>query len=131
MFKNNEKNILNFIKIGPIFVILFSVMITFIMIQNNNKNFEEEIQKIKYSAIEEKKIQIKREVQRVYDFIEYEQNLEIDKIKHNIKEQVLEAYEVAMSIYKEGVRENISIFEIKRLISEALRNIRFNKGRGY
>lgn len=51
------------------------------------------------------------------------------KIKTNLRDRVCEAHAIASSIYRNN--QDKSAEEIKLLISDALRDIRFSKGRGY
>jgi len=127
--KSNEQKILNLIKITPLFIIVFAFIISFIIINENNNNFQEEIQKIKINSLEEKKRIVKREVQRVYDLIKSEKNLAIKKLKKDIKERVYEAHSIAKSIYNNN--QDKSKKEIVKLITDTLRDIRFNNDRGY
>lgn len=129
MLYKSEKRILNLMKIGPFFVILFSLLITLLIIENNNQLFEEEIKHIKESSIKEKKELIQREVQRLFTFISNEKKSTINRIKINNKTRVREAHTIAISIFERNKHKSKK--EIIKLIKDALRNIRFNKGRGY
>lgn len=129
MVNKEEKKILNLIKILPIFIIIFSVIVTYIIISDNNTKFEFEIKKLQIDSTNQKKELLKNEVQRVYQFIKNEENETITKIKFNVKEKVYEAHTIATSIYTNN--KNKSKDEIIKLIKDALRNIRFNNNRGY
>ena len=72
---------------------------------------------------------IKNEVLKVHDLIKSEKAQSIKKIKTKLQERVHEAHTIASSIYRNN--QDKSPQEIKLLISDALRDIRFNKGRGY
>ncbi len=129
MLNKDEIKILRTVKLGPLFVIIFSIIVIFIMIQNNNIQFAKEIKNIKEESILEKKLLVKREVQRVYDFIESEKKQTVQRIKENIKNRVREAHDIATAIYENNLDKNQN--EVKKLINDALRVIRFSKGRGY
>jgi len=129
MLNKDELKILRTVKLGPLFVIIFSVIVIFIMIQNNNIQFSKEIQKIKEESILEKKQLVKREVERVYDFIYSEKKQTVQRIKENIKNRVREAHSIATAIYQNNLDKKPE--QIKKLINDTLRAIRFNKGRGY
>ena len=129
MLNKDEQKILRTVKLGPLFVIIFSIIIIFIMIQNNNIQFAKEVQNIKKESILEKKELVKREVERVYNFIESEKKQTIQRIKTNIKNRVREAHDIATAIYENNLDKDQN--EVKKLINDALRVIRFSKGRGY
>jgi len=50
-------------------------------------------------------------------------------LKNDIKEHVYQAHDIASNIYENN--KNKSEKEVTKLISDALRNVRFNDGRGY
>ena len=127
MLHNDEKRLLNLINLGPIFIIFFSLIITFTMIENSNTLIQDEMKEIREESLNQKKIQIKTEVQRVYNLIHNEKIKTINNIHNNLKHRVEEAYIIANSIYKKNPEKNIN--EIKKLIKDALREIRFDKKR--
>lgn len=129
MVNKEEQKILNLVKILPVLIIIFSILVTYIVISDNTTKFELEINKLQIDSTNEKKELLKNEVQRVYQFIKNEENDAITKIKFNIKEKVYEAHTIASSIYKNN--KNKSKKEITKLIKDALRDIRFNNKRGY
>jgi len=129
MINKDEKNILNLLKIGPFFVILFSLLITYVMIENNNQNFENEIERAKEDSLHQKKELIKKEVDKVLSLIENEKQLTIKKLKGNIKQRVYTAHTIATSIYNENRDKPDN--QIKKMIKDALRNVRFYDNRGY
>ena len=129
MLYDTENKVLNLIKLGPISVILFSIVITYIVIQNNNLYFDKELREIKQESINQKKELIKTEVEQVYEFIDSEKKQTQDKLKINIKKRVYEAHTIANSIYKHNPDKSKT--EIVKMIKDALRDIRFNNNRGY
>jgi len=129
MLHKDEIKILRTVKLAPLFVAIFSILYIFILYENNHIQFNEEVEQLKKQSILEMEHLIKSEVLRVYDFIKVEKSLSINKIKKNLQERVQEAHAIAMSIYRNNKHRSNS--DIKRLISDALRDIRFNKGRGY
>jgi len=129
MVNKDEKKILNLIKILPVFIIVFSIIVTYIIISDNNTKFELEIKKIQIDSENQKKELIKNEVERVYQFIENEENETEKRIKANIKQKIYEAHAIATSIYINN--KSKSKKEITKLIKDALRVIRFNNNRGY
>jgi len=130
MLKNNNENKIHLLlKLGPISLVLVSVFIFYYLYTSNNSKFEEELEKIKKETVLQKNIKVKKEVQNVYELIEYEKNQAEKELKRNIKKNVYEAHTIAMSIYKNN--KNKSKLEITKMIKDALREMRFNNGRGY
>ena len=131
MTNNDEKNLLLSIKTIPIilFLIITIIGIT-IAIYINKTNFNNEIKKVKDTYIKSEKQIIKNEVLKIHNNILSERNLTKEKLKVNIKEKVNMAHSIATSLY-EKYKNTKSKQEIKKMIQDALVNIRFNDGRGY
>ena len=55
MISSDEKKILTLIKILPLFIIVFSIIITYILISNKNSKFEQEIINLKTDSINKTK----------------------------------------------------------------------------
>ena len=70
------------------------------------------------------------DVENLYDFIIKTQAKTEEKLKENIKNRVYEAQNIAIQIYNEN-KDTKTKDEIKKMIKDALVNIRFNEGRGY
>ncbi len=129
MLYRDEIKILRALKLAPFFMVAFSIVVIIAIVKNNNLEFEQEVQKIRQDSIAEKKALIQREVERVYDFIDNQKKHTIENIRRELKSRVYEAHAVATAIYQNNQHRPEA--ETKRLISDALRNIRFNDGRGY
>lgn len=129
MLDQNERKILNLIKLAPILVLFFAVIITYVIIHKNNQNFQEEINLVKKESFDNTKMLLKLEIQRVYNFIQDEKKSSEDILKSEIKQRVYNAHTIATSIYKNN--PNKSKNEIIKMIKDALRDIRFYKDRGY
>lgn len=129
MLHKDEIKILRIVKLVPIFVAIISLISISILYQNNQVQFNKEVEELtKRSNIDKDKL-IKSEVLRVYDFIKAKKSLAIEKIKVDLNSRVQEAHAIAFSIYKNN--RDKSDKEIKALIKDAIRDIRFNNGRGY
>ena len=92
--------------------------------------FETESRQLKEDYVANQKASVKQEVDRVVDYIEYQHSTTVDTLKKEIKNQVDLAYAVADNIYNQ-YRGSRSEQDIKGMIKEALRPIRFFDGRGY
>ncbi len=130
MKNSNEKLILLIIKYTPpFFIILLSIVITIILFENTKNVFKKEKEITQKQFIENNKKVIKNDVNHLYDFIKKEQALTEQKLKENLKERINEAYSIVMNIYKEN--KHLGKKRVTKLIKDALREIRFNNGRGY
>jgi signal transduction histidine kinase len=129
MLNKDEINILRTVKLAPLFILILSLIAIVMIYQNNNRQFNAEVEKIRADSISERTQLIKNEVLKVHDLIKSEKSQSIKKIKDSLQERVREAHAIATSIYRNN--QDKSKQEIKLLISDALRDIRFNKGRGY
>ncbi|WP_122893349.1 sensor histidine kinase [Arcobacter peruensis] len=130
MYKN-EKQILNIIKYTPpVFVLTISIIISVFLYIDKQSTLEKEKKQIKTNFIRSNKLKIKNDTHRLHDFI-VETKKDTEKfLKENIKNRVYEAHRVASSIYNEN-KDIKSEQEIKQMIKNALRHIRFNQDRGY
>ncbi|PKI16344.1 sensor histidine kinase [Colwellia sp. 12G3] len=129
MLNKDEINILRTVKLAPLFILVLSLIAIALIFKNNNSHFNSEVDRIRADSILERTLLIKNEVLKVHDLIKNEKAQSIQKIKDSLQERVREAHAIASSIYRNN--QDKSAVEIKLLISDALRDIRFNKGRGY
>ncbi len=130
MNSKNEDTILQIIKYTPpVFIITLSLIISVALYFNNQKMFNEEKKQIEQEYIKDKKELIQNQVNNIYEYIINEQKDTEKKLKQSIKMRVYEAYNIAMNIYQEN--KNLDKVAIKKLITDALRTIRFNNNRGY
>ena len=134
---NSEKKILNIIRFGAIIpILIFSCIITYILIDKKNEELKNEIDSIKSEYLERNKTNVKKEVDRVVDSINYEINKSEESLKFLLKEKVYEAHSIATNIHKEEsdfiknghTHSTDHIFET---IKNALGGMIYNNGRGY
>ncbi|NVJ54582.1 MAG: cache domain-containing protein [Campylobacteraceae bacterium] len=130
MNNKNELLILNIIKYGPIvFILSLSIIISLTLYINYKSTFIEKKELMEKEYIQKNKTDIKNQLEATYRFILEEQKTTEIKLKENLKERVNEAYSIAMNIYNENKYRKKQVVE--KMIKDALRNIRFNDGRGY
>lgn len=115
-----------------IFIISFvSISLAFIISlvfqYNSYKRDSEHIQNV---FMEIKKENIKREVLRVHDFIDKRQEEIQNKLKQRLKERVLIAHKIALSIYEEN-KDIKTEDEIKYLIVTTLKNLSYKNKNSY
>ena len=128
---SKEEKILKIIKFSPsIFVLIISIIVVMFLYFENKKTFDIQKKEVEEKYIEKNKSFVKEEVNRVYSYIKYLQENTEKELKNNVKSRVYEAHAIASSIFEQykNVKTKAEIFE---LIKVALKDIRFNEGRGY
>ncbi len=93
-------------------------------------SFKDDCAELRQNYIRDQKNAIRSEVEKVCDFINYNRKQAEARLKNDIKSRVYEAFAIASGIY-ENNREQCALAELKTLVKDALRPIRFNGGRGY
>ena len=126
-----NKSLINII----FFRLLFTFILTIIILGSfliGIEYFEmkQEVREIETKILKEHKNRIIEEVERVLDFIRYKKSQVVQDTKKEIKSKVYQAHDLAWSIYKQQ-EGKMTETEIKNLIKETLRPIRFAQGRGY
>ncbi len=115
----------------------FALSIIFIMsgtgylvISRDYERFEMEARRLREDYNEGQRQLIKKEVEQVADFIQYNWANAEERQRNNLKDRAYEAYAIATNLYQVN-HGKASEQEIRNVIREALRPIRFNHGRGY
>ncbi|MFA9374940.1 MAG: cache domain-containing protein [Poseidonibacter sp.] len=115
-----------------IFIISFvSISLAFIIsLVFQYSSYKRDSEHIQNVFMEIKKENIKREVLRVHDFIDKKQEEIQNKLKQRLKERVLIAHKIALSIYEEN-KDIKSEEEIKYLIVTTLKNLSYKNKNSY
>jgi len=130
MIFQNEKQLLKIIKYTPsFFIVILSLVIIIFQFFEKNATFEKEKNKITQEYIQKNKNLIKSRVNSTYDFIQREKSATKQELENSLKNAVTNAHAIAKSIYEKN-KDKDEVF-IKKLIIDALREVRFNEGRGY
>ena len=130
MLFEDESKLLKIIKYTPtIFVLTITIFVLTISFWENKLTYEKNKEKIRFEYNQKNKENIKQRVYEVYDYIKREKEFTELELKNSLKEAIDTAYNIADNIHKNNT--NKSNDEIKKLVVDALRNIRFNRGRGY
>lgn len=106
------------------------VSVGYLWISAERSRFVAEEQFLRASYLEDRKDLLKLEVDQAVDFVRHMQSQTEMRLKENIKNRVYEAYDIADNLYKEHKRTK-STEEIKKIIKDALRPVRFSYNRGY
>jgi len=126
----HDEKLLRLIKIiPPIIVTAFACLTIFIVINHNKAQLDSDIQSLKQDFIASEKELIKAQVEQLVQQITFERNSTETILKNNIKEQIYQAHSIATNIYENNKHK--PEIEVTKLITDALRTVRFNEGRGY
>ncbi len=126
----NEKKIINIIKYTPsIFILIISIIVLTIQFIEKNDTFKKEKIKIQNEYLDRNKELIKDRVHEVYKYIQNEKKSTEKDLKDSLKLAIDNAHSIAQTIYENNKEKNPEL--LKKLIIDALRNVRFNDGRGY
>ncbi|MGM0518504.1 MAG: sensor histidine kinase [Campylobacterota bacterium] len=130
MIFENEKQLLKIIKFSPsVFVIIVAIIFLVFQYTKTKVSFENEKNSIQSEFSQKNKALIKQRVVEIYDFIKREQKQTENRLKNSLNEAVNNAHAIASTIYFQNRDKDIKT--VKKLIIDALRNIRFLDGRGY
>ena len=105
-------------------------LLGYFWIAQEYNRFLKESQDIRTVHMSEYKKLIKNEVDKVIDYIRYKQSQTQIRLKQDIRDRVMEAHGIATNLYF-VTKNSIPAAECEKIITEAIRPIRYNRGRGY
>ncbi len=106
--------------------IFFGIFWTF----NEYGAYQESISNIRENYRKRYESRVKEEVEKVVDFIEYKRSQTDLSIENEIRDRVQAAYSIASHIYSQH-KDEMSVDELRAMVVEVLRPIRWNNGKGY
>lgn len=112
------------------FTIAVILVVTSVYIKTQQDIFIRNTQDLKESVLENYKAELKNRVEIIEQYIDYKKSTTEQRLRDAISLKVNEAYKIAQSIYLNN-KATMSEENIKKLIVETLRHVRFNEGRGY
>ncbi len=92
--------------------------------------YQESISNIKENYKQRYESRVKEEVDNIIDFIEYKRSQADLLIENEIREKVQSAYSIASHIYSRH-KDEMSVDQLRSMVAEVLRPIRWNNGKGY
>ncbi len=92
--------------------------------------FKRQAEQMRVTELDKSKERMKAQVEDVTDFILFKRSQVEERIQEKIKNRVYEAHAIASHIYL-TYRNEKSLDQLKKMVKEALRPIRFNQERGY
>ncbi len=130
MEKVDNRNLLRIIQLVPATIIfLASFIIIGVMIHDNRIEAQHNLNSLREDYVEQQKQQVQNHIDNLTQQLLYRKNQTENEVKTQLKERVYEAYALILSIYEEHA--DLPKEQLTKLITSALRNIRFNNGRGY
>ena len=94
------------------------------------RDFHSESREVERLAIEARKAELRKDVQRILALIHYQRSQAEERLKGILKSRIDEAFGMINHLYNR-YRDQMSDEELQILIRESLRDIRFHEGRGY
>ena len=114
---------------GIVFILGIAVSITAVEIIGSYRDFSFNSDKIRSDFVTSQQQIIQQEVMRVVELISYEKEQYDVLTKSSIKARAYEAWSIADNIYQQN-KSSKNNSEIKKMILDALRPIRFENGKG-
>jgi two-component system, cell cycle sensor histidine kinase and response regulator CckA len=111
-------------------VVALAGVLVSLHIATQSKSFNQRAANMRTDYAAQQKVMIKREVDRVVDYIRERLSRSEKETQATVKQRVYEAVAVAENIYKKNKLSKTDS-EIEQMIVEALRAIRFARGTGY
>lgn len=97
---------------------------------NEYQAYEESIENIRTNYHSRYRGRVQEEYVKVIDFIEYKRSLTDQRIEEDIRDKVQSAYTIASHIYS-LYKNQKTVEELRAMVAEALRPIRWENGKGY
>lgn len=126
-----KTNFVNKIKItGIAFIIVTALSLTAVDTYYSMEGFSRSASELRKEYIRKNKEVVKEQVLGISDMISHVRTQTVDDSRNTVKARVYEAHSIASHIYDRNKGEK-NDSEIKRMIFEALRPVRFEDGKGY
>lgn len=118
------------LKVSTIAVSLLSAVLVGIMwLTFETNKLRDEMEELTNQYFESKEALVEKEVRTAVDYIEYKRSLSKERMKNELKVKVDEALKIADNIYQQN-KGTKSVSEIKKMIKDAIRPIRYANDRG-
>ncbi|MCD6580657.1 MAG: cache domain-containing protein [Desulfuromusa sp.] len=128
------KNKISFIKLirlwGILFLLILASVLIVLDVSRSYRDADIRADQLRENFTEQQRQLINFEVERVVNLINFETEHVIQLEQDKIKARVYEAYAIAENIYQQH-KLTKSTAEIRKIIIDAIRPIRFDQGRGY
>ncbi|KJY87335.1 signal transduction protein [Vibrio neptunius] len=130
MANDSELWLLRCIKVLPVTLTMTVMLaITLIFVGEEQRKIDELIDGFRQDFLTSQREQAKRQLDNIHQHLLFEASQAVGVLKADIRERIYEAHSIASGLYRAFPNREES--ELQSLISEALREVRFNEGRGY
>jgi two-component system, sensor histidine kinase len=130
-FKNKNKKVSSkFLMYSMVVVSISIIVVAFLYIIIQIREFKNDSESSRYNYMESQKSVAKNETEKVVDYINYTRMFIEDKMKTDLRERTIQAWLIIDNIYRAN-KGRYSTAQISKMVNDALRPIRFNRGRGY
>jgi two-component system cell cycle sensor histidine kinase/response regulator CckA len=131
MFIKKKLSISNIFFFNMILVAtISSTVIGMVWIHHEQSDFKEQTTRLKAEYLATQKQDIKDTVENAINYINYKKALTEKRLREQIKERVYEAHDIAENIHQNN-HKKLSSDQVKLLIKQALRPVRFFDNRNY
>jgi len=128
---NGKSSIQNKFLKKMFYIVFISIGLwSFIWIYDEYTTFNVESESLRITHIQSQQSMLKNQVSEVINYVNEIKKHSEQKLSVAFKERVYEAHQIALSIYQQNSASKSSE-EIKKMIRDVLRPLRFNSGRGY
>jgi two-component system cell cycle sensor histidine kinase/response regulator CckA len=111
-------------------LVLLTVVIVVLQVTRSRHKFNQQAETMRVDYVKQQKVMIKLEVERLVKRINYQRSRAEQLTREIVRQRVYEACDIALNIYQQNKTRRTAI-EIKAMIVDALRPIRFNQKSGY
>lgn len=130
MHSISDQKILRLIRIIPLGIVtIFMLVLVVMVVSGNNTRTHQLVDILRQDFTDSQKADVARQVESVYQQLEYERSQALPLLKESVKARTLEAYQIVQSIYNANI--HLPQSDVIQLVMDALRDVRFNDGRGY
>ncbi|MGF1762779.1 bifunctional diguanylate cyclase/phosphodiesterase [Aliivibrio kagoshimensis] len=125
-----DQKLIRLIKFAPAMLIgIFAVIVVIMVISSNQLKAKKRISNLRTDFYSNQRTLIQNQIDHVVQQIEYEKSRTKEMLEQTISNRIYEAHRIATQIYQQNSYNTEQ--QNTRLITDALRTIRFNQDRGY
>jgi len=130
MAKLTDTKLIRLIKFAPAsIVVLFTFALLVVAIKDDIQRSSDEIDSLRSEFVHRQEELLRNQVEYVKQQIQYAKDRTEQTLERTIKQRVNEAHKIATNLYQSNKHK--PEHEVTKIIADALREIRFNDGRGY
>lgn len=130
MAELTDKKLLTLITYAPAAIVaVFALLWTALSVRDVMLHSEQELISLRADFQQRQSTQLTSQVEYVAQQVDYARELTEEQLENTIRERIYEAHKIATRIYESN--RHLPEATVTKMITDALRDIRFNQGRGY